>query len=133
MKTLHVILLTGFAAVLAAGGPTIVRGETSGSGTLPSGGTLNTMPHGPYECALPGDAGGAAYVVIEEENFRVSTASRYQSAEGSGTYIMRGDMLTFTRGPKRGERFRRIGDNQLRKLNSNGEVTDLLCTRLGSR
>lgn len=132
MKTVHVILLTALAAGLAAGVPAIGQTDTSNA-PRPSDGPLGTMPHGSYQCALPGDAGGAAFVVVEEENFRIFTASRYENSEGAGTYIMRGRDLTFTRGPKRGQQYQRIGDNQLRKLDANGNRTDLLCTRLGSR
>jgi len=134
MKTLHVILLTAFAAVLAAGAPAFsMVEERIAEIPLPPGGPLRTMPHGNYECALPGDAGSEAIVVVEDENFRISTASRYTSSAGEGTYLMRGDNLVFTRGPKKDERFVRIGDNQLRRLDEAGERTPLLCTRLGSR
>ncbi len=141
MKTLHVILLTAFAAGLAASVPAIGQEEnTSATATpasAPPAGPLRTMPHGRYQCALPGDAGGAAFVVDDEESFRIFTASRYESGgesnAGSGTYIMRGTHLTFTRGPRKGEQFERIGDNQLRKLSEDGTRSDLLCTRLGSR
>lgn len=137
MKTLHIFLLTGLAAVVAAGGPAIglsaASAEASGSAQRPSGGPLQTLPHGTYQCALPGDAGSVAYQVVEAENFRISTASRYQNAQGSGTYILRGDALTFTSGPKRGEQFRQIGNVQLRKLSNDGAETNLRCTRLGSR
>ena len=132
MKTVHVLLLTAFAAALAAGVPAIGK-EDRAEVPPPPGGPLRTMPHGNYQCALPGDAGSVPYVVVEEQNFRISTASRYTSEEGWGTYIMRGRELVFTRGPKKGEQFRQIGDNQLRKLDAQGEDTELLCTRLGSR
>ncbi len=88
------------------------------------------MPHGIYQCALPGDATGKAFEVVQGEGFRIRTASSYRDDNGSGTYIMRGDMLTFTRGPKKGQQFRRVGTNQLRKLDK-GAATKLLCTRLG--
>ena len=134
MKTVHVILLTLFAAGLAAGVPAVSKNESkTAAAPLPPGGPLRTMPHGNYECALPGDAGGETITVVEAESFRISTASRYTSADGDGTYLMRGDNLVFTRGPKKDERFVRIGDNQLRKLDADGERTRLLCTRLGSR
>ena len=138
MKTVHVILLTAFAAALAAGAPAFsmddVREALASDGgiALPPGGPLRTMPHGNYECAMPGDAGSEAIMVVEAENFRISTASRYTSVAGDGTYLMRGDNLVFTRGPKKDERFLRIGANQLRKLDGAGERTRLLCTRLGS-
>lgn len=139
MRTRHVLLLTALAAGLAAA-PAISRDEQRDAPSqeriradLPPGRSLQTMPHGRYQCALPGDADGAAFEVQEAESFRIFTASRYENNEGSGTYIMRGRALTFTRGPKKGENFRRIGDNQLRQLDDAGESTDLLCTRLGSR
>jgi len=97
-------------------------------------GMLRTMPHGIYECALPGDAGGVAYQVVEEEQFRLRSASSYRSSEGTGTYIMRGSDLTFTRGPKKGQKFRKVGANQLQIINADGELGRLICTRLiGSR
>lgn len=131
MKTIHVIALTAIAVTIASVTPASGRQENR-AGSTPPGGMLHTMPHGDYECALPGNAGGDAYRVVEAESFRISTASRYTSAAGAGTYILRGDDLTFTRGPKKGERFARISDNQVRKLNANGEKSALLCTRRGS-
>jgi len=139
MKTIHVILLTSFAAGLAAVSPaigqedSITAGAPTSPAASPAGGPLRTMPHGTYQCALPGDAGGAAFDVSEGESFRIFTASRYESGDGAGTYIQRGTALTFTRGPRKGERFQRVGDNQLRKLAEDGTRSDLLCTRLGSR
>lgn len=84
---------------------------------------LKTMPHGVYQCALPGDAGGKAFDVQEGEGFRIRPSSGYTSPDGSGTYILRGSELTFTRGPKKGQRFERIGTNQLKR-------GKLICTRL---
>lgn len=131
MKMRYVLLLTGFAAALAAASPMMAQAEQSAS--PPPGGMLGTMPHGIYECALPGDATGSAYDVVPEEQFRIRTASSYRDAMGSGTYIMRGNELTFTRGPRKGQQFRRVGENQLKKL-KDGKPTKLLCTRLlGSR
>jgi len=132
MKTINVILLTAFAAGFAALTPAIGKDDGENTVVTPSGGTLRTMPHGTYQCVLPGDAGGAAFVEVAEETFRIFTASRYESMDGAGTYILRGNELTFTRGPKKGEMFERIGDNQLRKLTASGSSTNLLCTRLGS-
>lgn len=122
MRMRHVLLLTAFAAALAAAAPAYAQDR---------GGMLRTMPHGTYECALPGDAAAAAYQVVPEEQFRISTASSYRTAEGRGTYILRGDELTFTRGPKKGQKFRRVGTNQLQRLSPAGELEKLLCIRLG--
>lgn len=121
MKTSHVILLTAFAAAVAAVSPLLGQ----------EGRMLRTMPHGTYQCALPGDADGQAYKVVKDAEFSIDTASRYDSAKGGGTYLMRGTELVFTRGPKKGERFNRIGANQLRQVNADGTLGKLLCTRLG--
>ena len=101
MKSRYVLALTVFAAALAAAAlPAAAQAPD------PEGGMLRTMPHGTYQCALPGDAAGKAFEVVESEEFRLNTASSYRSSKGRGTYIMRGNTLTFTRGPKKGEKFR---------------------------
>ncbi|MEM7664674.1 MAG: elongation factor P [Pseudomonadota bacterium] len=132
MKMRYVILLTAFAAALAAGSPFAAGAQSSGDNTSrpPAGGMLRTMPRGTYQCALPGDAAGSAFNVVEEEQFRIGNASSYRTDAGRGTYLLRGDELTFTRGPKKDQKFRRIGTNQLRKLDG-GKMTKLVCTRLG--
>ncbi|QUL38868.1 elongation factor P [Erythrobacter sp. JK5] len=128
MKTRYVLILTAIAAAIAAASPFATQAQDPNA-PVP-GGMLRTMPHGTYQCALPGDAAGKAFEVVEAEQFRIGTASSYRSEGGRGVYIMRGDELTFTRGPRKGETFRRVGTNQLRKL-ENGVETKLLCTRLG--
>lgn len=136
MKTIHIILLTAFAAGLAAAVPAIGQEDTQ-QDTVDtasrSGGMLRTMPHGTYQCAVPSDAANVAFSEQPDESFRIFTASRYESVDGAGTYIMRGGDLTFTRGPKKGEQFLRVGDNQLRKIGADGTLSDVLCTRFGSR
>ena len=136
MRTLLIILLAMSGAVVATAGPVLSKQEQTKileKQPAPVGGMLRTMPHGDYECAMPGDAGGQAYKVVPEEGFRISTASRYSVDGGSGTYILRGDKLTFTAGPKNGQRFDRVGVNQLRKLDRDGTKSELLCTRLADR
>ena len=91
---------------------------------------LRTMPHGRYQCTLPGDADGLAFVEVEDANFSIGTASRYISADGGGTYLLRGRELVFTRGPRKGERFKRVGANQLQRRNEDGSLSKLLCTRI---
>lgn len=149
MKTKHVFLLTAVATLIAASsdnylsakGPILapilaaVQGGEAQAATPAStaqGGPLNTMPHGHYQCALPGDAAGSAIRIVEDESFRISQASSYKNAEGRGIYLMKGGSLTFTRGPKKGERFERVGDNQLQQVGADGSLTKLICTRLGS-
>lgn len=93
---------------------------------------LKTMPHGPYECALPGDAASQAWIPQESEGFTISRASRYRNAEGRGTYILKGNELTFTAGPKNGEQLRRTGSNELREINEDGSTGRMICVRVGS-
>nr|WP_298927465.1 elongation factor P [uncultured Erythrobacter sp.] len=119
MKTRYVFILTAFAAAVAAAAPLMAQNE-------PAGGKLSTMPKGTYQCALPGDAGGKAFEVVKDEEFRLSGASSYTNAKGKGIYLLRGKTFTFTRGPKKGETFTRIGTNQLKR-------GKLICTRLGGR
>ena len=133
MKTSHILALTVFAAAIAAASPMLAetqQGENARA-PMPSEGTLGTLPHGTYQCALPGDAAGASFDEVKDEEFRIGAASKYRSAHGTGSYILRGKELTFTRGPKKGERYKRISTNQLRKLDGATE-TKLLCTRLSS-
>lgn len=122
MKTRSILALTAFAALVAAA-------------ALPadaqSNGMLRTMPHGDYQCALPGDAGGAAYTPVPSENFTLGAASGYTNAAGNGTYILRGDAFTFTRGPKKGQKYRRVGTNQLQVVADNGQLGRMICTRRG--
>lgn len=93
---------------------------------------LKTMPHGPYECALPGDAAGAAWIPQPADSFTITRASRYRSPEGRGTYLLKGDMLTFTAGPKNGQQLRRTGANELRAIDADGSTERLICVRVGS-
>ncbi len=95
-------------------------------------GVLNILRHGVWQCALPGDAGGAAFVDVPEEGFRIGTASSYINAAGGGIYLMRGTEVVFTRGPKKDQRFRQLGENTLQKLNPDGSPSKLICTRVGN-
>jgi hypothetical protein len=137
MRTRHIFVLTLCTAMLAALGSGLGQAQDrkqalpAGRGTLPSGGMLGTLARGVWQCALPGDAGGAAFVVVPEEGFRIGNASSYRNALGSGIYLLRGTELIFTRGPKKGERFRVLGANTLQKLEADGSPSKLICTRLG--
>lgn len=138
MRNRYVIMLALGAAALAGLVPGMADAQDRKTSRpqsragMADGGVLSTMPHGLYECAVPGDAGGEAYIVIAEESFRIGTASSYTNAQGNGIYLMRGRGLVFTRGPKKDQRFRRIGDNMLQKLAADGSLGKLICTRRGS-
>lgn len=96
------------------------------------GGMLGTLAHGDYVCSLPGDASGAARELVEIENFVIATASTYSTEAGWGTYLLTGTRVTFSRGPRKGAAYIRESNNTLRKLGSQGEETDLRCTRRGT-
>lgn len=133
MKTRYIFLLIISAAAAAAFLPGDARGQNTVQPRVnaPSTGVLGILQHGNYQCALPGDAGGEAYRVVPEESFRIGTASSYVNDKGNGIYLLRGDEVVFTRGPKKDQRFIRLGDNTLRKLNPDGSPSKLICTRLG--
>lgn len=133
MKIRYIIFLTVSAAAAAAFVPGDAKGQDSAQprANAPSTGVLGVLRHGVYECAFPGDAGSEPFRVVPEEGFQIGTASSYTNDKGSGIYLLRGDELVFTRGPKKDQRFKRLGDNTLRKLTQDGKPTKLICTRLG--
>jgi hypothetical protein len=135
MKTRYVFLLLISAAAAAALLPSHGLGQDRRA-SRPQGsaasGVLGILQHGDWECALPGDAGAAAYVPVPAEAFRIGTASSYVNPEGSGIYLLRGNEVIFTRGPKKDERFRVLGENTMQKLNADGSLSKLICTRVGS-
>lgn len=123
MKTAHVLILTALAAAIAAAVPSGAQ----------DGRPLRTLPHGTYQCALPGDAQGEAFETVESEGFSIIPGSGYRDAKGvRGIYLLRGNELVFTSGPKKGQRFQRQGNNTLKRLEASGEIGRLTCTRLGS-
>lgn len=93
------------------------------------GGPIDTVHRGAYTCSLPGDATGPAGFPVPEEGFEVLTGSSYATAEGRGAYLLTGDTLTMTSGPKRGQKFSRLSNNFLRKLAPDGSESTLRCVR----
>ena len=96
--------------------------------------TLDTMPHGTYECSYPGDAAGAAWDTVEDAGFRIARASSYRSPKGRGVYLLKADILTFTRGPMKGRQLKRTDENILRQIEADGTLGRMTCVRIaGSR
>mgnify|MGYP000701776434 CR=1 FL=1 len=91
-------------------------------------GQVGTVPRGQYICELPGDASGNVGIEQSEENFRITSGSRYVTAEGEGTYLRRGDRVTMTSGPRNGTTYAVMADGFLRKI-ENGEPGRLRCIR----
>lgn len=92
-------------------------------------GMLGTIHLGDYYCELPGDATGPAGHPVPAENFTIVNGSSYMTGQGGGAYLLIGDILTMTSGPKRGEKFSRLSNNFLRKLNADGTESTLRCVR----
>ncbi len=129
------VCLCTLAVLLAPAAPVLAQDRTSarpqpGRGAV-VGDMLGTMQHGLYQCALPGDAEGTAFVEQPEENFRLGAGSSYQTSAGNGVYLMHGTALVFTRGPKKDQRFQRQGPNTLQAIAPDGALGRLICTRLG--
>lgn len=93
------------------------------------GGPIDTIHRGEYHCELPGDATGPAGHPLPEEGFEILSGSSYMTARGGGAYLLTGDLLVMTSGPKRGQRFNRRSSNFLRKLAPDGAESALRCVR----
>ncbi|MFO1256155.1 MAG: hypothetical protein U1E37_10890 [Sphingomonadaceae bacterium] len=93
------------------------------------GGPIGQMPPGNFLCELPGEATGAVGLRVPEEDFAVVNANTYRTVTGRGTYLLTGDLLVLTSGPKNGQKFRRISNNFLRKLAADGQEGSLRCVR----
>lgn len=94
----------------------------------PGLGAIGTIDRGQYVCELPGDASGQVGLHQPAEDFRVASASRYRAADGDGTYLRRGDVLTMTSGPRNGAQYAVISPTFLRKI-ENGGPGRLRCFR----
>ena len=93
------------------------------------GGPIDTIHRGEYHCELPGDATGPAGYPLPDEGFEILSGSSYMTAKGGGAYLLTGDLLVMTSGPKRGQRYNRLSSNFLRKLAPDGTETTLRCVR----
>ena len=93
------------------------------------GGVIGTMKRGNFSCEVAGNAMGDAGIRQPAEDFTILHSSIYSTAAGRGTYLMTGDLITMTTGPKRGERYKRISENFLRRLTRDGQESTLRCIR----
>lgn len=90
---------------------------------------IGTVAIGRYVCERPGNALGQVGIHQPEVDFEILNASAYQSEVGSGSYLRVGEVVSFTSGPRRGEQFRWISANFLRRLNPDGSLSSLRCIR----
>ena len=93
------------------------------------GGEIGVLQQGQYVCELPGDATGPAGIRQDKQDFSIHNGSRYSNPAGRGTYLLVGDTVTMTSGPKKGQQFRKLSNNFLRELDSAARETDLRCVR----
>jgi hypothetical protein len=116
--TFRIALLLAFAATVMSIG---AKAE----------GRLGTLEPGRYLCERPGDAAGLASIPLQEMWFDVINASSYSAPNGSGTYLLTGKNLVFTRGPMQGMRFVKVGARTLKIVDGTGELAKLRCVRSG--
>ena len=93
------------------------------------GGPIDVLAPAAYQCEMPGDAGGPAGYRVASEDFTIVNSNTYYTAQGRGTYLLTGDLLVLTSGPKRSFKYNRISDNFLRKLGPDGKDSALRCVR----
>lgn len=91
------------------------------------GGEIGSLQLGRYTCELPGDALGPRGEVRPAEDFAIIFGSRYEAEDVRGTYLLTGDQVVFTSGPRKGERYHRITQGFLRRQNADGSDGDLRC------
>ena len=93
------------------------------------GGPIATLQLGAYVCELPGDATGPAGVRVPDQDFSIINASSYATGGGRGSYLLTGDTVAMTSGPKKGQRFHRVSSSFLRLIDADGTDTSLRCVR----
>lgn len=98
------------------------------AGAVP-GGPISSLQVGDYACELPGDAAGPAGIRQPQHDFAVINATSYVTNSGRGTYLVTGDIVQMTSGPRKGERFIKLSANFLRALDASGKQTTLRCVR----
>ena len=110
----------------------IAAALAAASAAAAPGGKLGTLPQGSYVCSTPGDATGEAWREIPNGGFSINTASTYHTPTGSGTYLLTGQHVVFTRGPLKGQRFVQTGSATLRWVDEKGVPGRVRCVRLGA-
>jgi len=93
------------------------------------GGPLGTLLLGHYTCETGGDALGPTGIHQPERDFSITRGSSYRTDSGRGIYLLTGDRVTFTSGPMEGQAFRRVRENFLRVVATDGRDGELRCIR----
>ena len=63
------------------------------------------------------------------EDFSIIHASSYAYGAQRGAYLLVGDTVIMTTGPLAGNRYRRLTENFLRKIDLDGRESELRCVR----
>ncbi len=95
------------------------------------GGQIGTLPTGFYRCEMQGADTSLAPVHVPDNDFRVRLSSSYSVDGRRGSYLLTGDRMVITGGPFEGQEFLRISESSLRKLNSELQPGNIICS-LGS-
>lgn len=103
--------------LLAATGPAVAS----------TGGLLDTLPRGSFNCELPGDANGAVGQPAPQASFYVMNGSSYSTDAGEGSYLLTGDTVVMTSGPLQGAKYHRMTDRFLRVVDADGNQSRLRC------
>ena len=93
------------------------------------GGPITTLQLGTFVCELPGDATGPVGVRVPAHDFSITNASSYAANGGRGSYLLTGDTVVMTSGPRKGQRFHRISASFLRIMGPDGSDSPLRCIR----
>lgn len=99
-----------------------------------SGGPLDTLMLGQYECERPG-APAAPPVAEPAASFMITTSSRYVTPSGEGSYLLTGNSIAMTSGPLAGTRLLRVRSHFLRRIEDDkpGPVRCVLARRSDRR
>ena len=84
---------------------------------------------GDYACEVPGPTLEALPVAVPAEDFAILGASTYRAQGSVGTYLVSGEIVQFTSGPKVGLRLRRFSSAFVRVLDADGHETTVRCLR----
>lgn len=108
---------------------TALAALAAGPAMATPGGPIATLQQGAYVCELPGDATGPAGLRQPERDFTVVNSSSYTADGQRGTYLLTGDTVVFTSGPRQGTKFNRLSANFLREIGANRQAGALRCVR----
>lgn len=121
--------VSGLRTVLKVGGALVLGALAAAPLQAEQHGRLGVLPHGYWQCGLPGDALAAAFRADNALSFTTIPNSSYEARDGGGTYLLTGDDLTFTRGPLKGHSFVWESANRLRVATDDTTRGRLICNR----